>query len=100
MFVGPVDLENGTMLELVIIPLKGTALSGQWNANTDLMMLCDVQHGRCCTCHLSDHPSRFVEKLALPPDDAERLSNWLKTNLLEIEKKIGEGGAFDLGTLP
>ena len=83
MFVGSVDLGNGTVLELVIVPLKGSALRGQWEANTDLLMLCVMQNGRCCTCRPTDHPSRFEEKLGLPRDDAQRLADWLKSNLAE-----------------
>ena len=81
MFVGSVDLKNGTGLELVIVPLKGTALRGQWEIKTDLLMLCVMQSGRCCTCRPTDHPSRFVEKLSLPTGDAENLASWLKANL-------------------
>lgn len=78
MFVGNVILGNGTGLELVIVPLKGTELQGQWKSNNDLLLLCVMQSGRFCTCSKSDHPSRFVDKLGLAPDDAERLANWLK----------------------
>jgi hypothetical protein len=81
MFVGPVDLENGTCLELVIAPLKGTALRGQWDTKTDLLMLCVMQTGRCCTCRPNDHSSRYVEKLGLSSDDAKDLSEWMSWNL-------------------
>lgn len=81
MFVGSVDLGNGTGLELVIIPLKGSALHGQWETNTDLLMLCVMQSGRCCTCRPAGHPNRFVDKLGLSTDDAEHLAKWLKANL-------------------
>lgn len=81
MFVGPVDLKNGTCLELVIAPLKGTALRDQWDTKTDLLMLCVIQTGRCCPCRPNDHPSRYVEKLGLPPDDAKHLSEWMSGNL-------------------
>lgn len=81
MFVGPVDLKNGTCLELVIVPLKGTSLRGQWDTNTDLLMLCVVQSGKCCTCRPNDHSSRYVEKLDLSSDDAKHLSEWMSGNL-------------------
>jgi hypothetical protein len=83
MFVGSVNLENGTGLELVIIPLNGSVLSGQWKANTDLLMLCVVQDGRCCTCRPTDHPSRFAKKLSLQMDDAEHLAAWLKSTFAQ-----------------
>jgi hypothetical protein len=85
MFVEPVDLGNGTMLELVIIPLKDTTLPGQWSASTDLVMLCDVQRGRCCTCKLSDLSYRYSDKLGLSESDAEGLSRWLKTNQEKVK---------------
>jgi len=81
MFVGPVDFKNGTCLELVITPLKGTNLPGQWDTKTNLLMLCVVQTCRCCTCRPDDHPSRYEEKLGLPPDDAEHLREWMIGNL-------------------
>jgi hypothetical protein len=40
MFIGNVDLGNGTGLELVIVPLKGTSLQGQWSFSTDLLLVC------------------------------------------------------------
>lgn len=78
MFVGSVDLGNGTGLDLVITPLKGTSLQGQWKTKTDLLMLCVVQTGRCCICRAGDERDRYVEKLGLSTDDAERLSKWMK----------------------
>lgn len=81
MFIGPVDLKNGTCLDLVIAPLKGTALRGQWDTKTDLLMLCVIQTGRCCTCHPNDDPSRYVEKLELFSDDAKHFSEWMSANL-------------------
>ena len=83
MFVGDVDLGNGTGLELVIVPLKGSSLRGQWEPSTDLLMLCVMQNGRCCTCTPCEHPSRFEEKLDLSTADAEGLADWLKNNLAE-----------------
>ena len=80
MFVGSVDLGNGTGLELVITSLKGSTLPGRWDADTNLLMLCIVQNGRCCVCRATDHPSRYSEKLALPNDDANRLAKWLEAN--------------------
>jgi|LGOV01.1.fsa_nt_gb hypothetical protein len=81
MFVGPVDLKNGTYLELVVAPLKGTNLRGQWDTKTDLLMLCIIQNGRCCICRPNDDPSRYVEKLDLSDDDAKHLSEWMSGNL-------------------
>ena len=43
MFVGSVNL-GYTNFELVIVPLKGTSLPGQWASRTDLVMLCHVQN--------------------------------------------------------
>jgi hypothetical protein len=83
MFVGSVDLGSETSLELVIVPLKGSALHGQWEASTDLLMVCVMQSGRCCTCRPTEDPSRFKEKLDLAPDDAQRLAEWLKNKLSE-----------------
>ena len=81
MFVGSVDLGNGTGLNLIIVPLKGSSLEGAWKPSTDLLLLCVMQNGKCCTCRPGDHPSRFQEKLGLPGDDAKRLARWLETNL-------------------
>lgn len=80
MFVGSVDL-GYTNFELVIVPLKGTTLLGQWNMDTDLLMLCHMQSGRCCTCSTDVHPERFVDKLGMSQTDAANLSKWLKENL-------------------
>jgi len=79
MFTGRIDLGNGTGLDLVIVPLKGSTLQGQWEEDTDLLMLCDVGNARCCTCSPNDHPNRYTEKLALSTSDAEGLANWFKT---------------------
>jgi hypothetical protein len=83
MFVGNVDLGNGTGLELVILSLKGTSLRGQWEANNDLLLLCVMQSGRFCTCRKTDHPQRFVDKLGLERDDAEHLAEWLKKQTIK-----------------
>lgn len=80
MFVGSVDLGNGTGLDLVITSLVGSTMPGRWDTDTDLLMLSTVQNGRCCVCRTTDHPSRYVEKLALPSDDANRLAKWLEAN--------------------
>ncbi len=79
MFVGSVDL-GYTNFELVIVPLKGTSLPGQWNMDTDLMMLCHMQSGKWCTCRPNEHPDRFVDKLGMSNPDAENLAEWLKKN--------------------
>jgi hypothetical protein len=79
MFTGNVDLGNGTGLELVIVPLKGTSLPGQWKADNDLLLLCVMQSGRCCTCRKADHAERLVDKLGLTRDDAERLAKWVRS---------------------
>lgn len=81
MFVKPVDLGNGTGLELVIVPLKGSAMPGQWDTDTDLLMLCVVQNSRCCTCRPDDHWSRYTEKLDLLEADAKLLADWMSQNL-------------------
>jgi len=81
MFVGSVDLENGTGLNLVIAPLKGTKLGGCWDKNTNLILVCVMQTGRCCCCSPDTHPDRLIDKLGLGKDDAERLALWLKKNL-------------------
>ena len=65
MFVKPVDLGNGTGLELVIVPLKGSAMPGQWDTDTDLLMLW----------------SRYTEKLDLLEADAKLLADWMSQNL-------------------
>jgi len=77
MFVGDVDLGNGTGLELVILPLKGTELKGMWGKETDLFLLCLMQNSTCCTFRPSDHFSRYVEKLRIPEGDAKCLAKWL-----------------------
>ena len=77
MFVGSVDL-GVTHFELVIVPLKGTKMPGQWDVDTDLLMLCHMQSGKCCTCRLDDHPDRFTDKLGMSSPDAENLATWLK----------------------
>lgn len=89
MFVGPVDLKNGTCLELVIAPLKGTVLRGQWETKTDLLMVCVIQTGRCCPCRPNDRPSRYVEKLGLPPDDAKHLSEWMSGKICKTDQITG-----------
>jgi hypothetical protein len=81
MFVGTVDLGNGTQLELIIIPLKGSYLRGRWDSKTDLLLLCEMGSGKFCICRPSDHPSRYNEKLGLPLSDAEHLARWLQSNL-------------------
>jgi hypothetical protein len=83
MFVGSVDLKNGTQLELVIVPLKGSTLRGQWEISTNLVMICVMNNSRCCVCAPDDFPSRFEEKLGLAHDDAKRLAQWLKDTFTE-----------------
>lgn len=80
MFVGSVNL-GLTNFELVIVPLKGTSLPGQWDMDTELLMLCHMQSGRCCTFSTDVHPDRFVDKLELSIPDAANLANWLNENL-------------------
>ena len=79
MFVGSVNLGH-TNFELVIVPLKGSRLSGQWDIDTELLMLCHMQSGKFCTCGADEHPDRFVDKLGMPNLDAENLAKWLKEN--------------------
>lgn len=79
MFVGSVDLGD-TNFQLVVVPLKGTRLPGQWDMDTDLLMLCHMQSGRCCACRADDHPNRFVDKLGMFDLDAKNLAKWLKEN--------------------
>ncbi len=76
-FVGNVDLGNGTGLELVIFPLKGTKLKGMWDKDTDLFLLCLMQNSTCCTFRPSAHFSRYVEKLRISEGDAKCLAKWL-----------------------
>jgi len=83
MFVGTVDFKNETALDIVVVSLKGTALRGQWDTNTDLLLLCVKQKGRFCTCRPSDHPSRYAEYLDLPKEDAELLAEWMKNTFQE-----------------
>lgn len=83
MFTGIVALGNGTGLELVIVPLKGTTVPGQWGPDTDLLLLCTIQDGRCCTCSKTEHPSRFEEKLGLPNGDAKLLADWLAVQVIK-----------------
>lgn len=80
-FVGNVDLGNGTGLELVIFPLKNTELRGMWEKDTDLFLLCLMQNNTCCTFRPSDHFSRYVEKLRIFEADAKLLAQWLKKNI-------------------
>ena len=54
MFVGTVNLNTGTRLELVIVPLKGSTLEGQWSLETDLLLLCVIQSCKSCTCRVQD----------------------------------------------
>jgi len=77
MFVGNVDLGNGTDLELVILPLKGTELKGMWNKETDLFLLCLMQNSTCCTFQPSSHFTRYIEKLKISEGDAKCLAKWL-----------------------
>ena len=83
MIARSVDLGNGTELQLVIAPLKGTDLRGQWKTDNDLLLLCLMQTGRFCTCHKGDPADRFVDKLALPRADAQCLAEWLKKQAIE-----------------
>jgi hypothetical protein len=80
MFVGSVDLGNGTALELIIVPLKGFPLRGQWENNTDLLLLCVMQSGKFCTFRPSDDANRYVDKLGLSIADARLLAQWLQNN--------------------
>ena len=80
MFVGRVDLENGSGYELVITPLKGSVMEGQWDTKTDLVLISVIQSGRCCTCRPDDHPNRYAENLNIPKQDAELLAKWLQDN--------------------
>jgi len=82
MFTGNVALGNGTGLELVIVPLKGTTIPGQWEPDTDLLLLCVIQDGRCCTCSKTEHHTRFEEKLGLPRGDAKLLATWLEAQTI------------------
>jgi len=77
MFVGNVDLGNGTSLELVILPLKGTELEGMWDKDTDLFLLCLMQNCICCVFRPSDNFSRYMEKLRILEADAKCLAEWL-----------------------
>lgn len=80
MFVSRVDLGNGTGLELVIIPLKGSTMPGRWDRDTDSVMLCVVQNNRCCTCTPDSDWTRYTEKLGLSHPDAKRLAQWMSEN--------------------
>jgi len=83
MFTGNVDLGNGTGLELVITPLRGTSLRGQWESDNDLLLLCVMQTGRFCTCHKLGQAGRFEDKLGLSHDDAELLAKWLENQTIK-----------------
>ena len=76
MFAGNVDLGNGTGLDLVILPLKGTELQGMWAKDTDLFLLC-LMPNSCCTFEPSGHFSRYVEYLGITEADAKCLARWL-----------------------
>jgi len=69
MFVGSVNLRF-TNFELVVVPLKGTRLKGQWDVDTDLLLVCHMQSGRFCTCNVDQDPDRFQDKLEMGRADA------------------------------
>ena len=80
MFVGKASLENGTNLDLVIVPLAGSELNNRWASDTDLLILCVLQNGRCGTFRPNDHPMRFIDNLKLSKEDADHLVKWLQQN--------------------
>jgi hypothetical protein len=80
MFAGVANIGNGTMLEILISPLKGTRIPGQWEADTTSFVICVINNGRFCNFEPGTHPERFAEKLALPRPDATLLAQWLETN--------------------
>ena len=79
MFVGSVNLGH-TNFELIVVPLRGTRLPGQWDMDTELLMLCHMQSGRFCTFTTDEDPDRFVDKLGMSKPDAANLAKWLKEN--------------------
>lgn len=79
MFADRINLTNGTELELVIIKLNGTKIQGQWETDTELLLLCHIPSNRCCTCKKVETPHRFQETLGISREDAVLLANWLST---------------------
>lgn len=77
MFVGTTGSKIAAF-DLVVVPLKGTALDGRWGTSTDLLLLCHIQSGKFCICRPGDHPSRFEEKLGMSELDAEYLATWVE----------------------
>ena len=81
MFLGRVDFGNGTGLDLAIMPLKGTSLPGKWNTDTDLLLMCVLQNGRCCLCEPNEYPDHYEKRLGLLKGDARRLADWMAKNI-------------------
>jgi hypothetical protein len=77
MFAGNVDLENGSAVQIVIFPLEGTRLKGQWDEDTDQYLLCLFNTGSFCTFGKDEHYQRFKDKLQIGQEDATRLAAWL-----------------------
>jgi len=82
MFVGRVNLGNGGSFGVVLTPLKGTSFEGDWDANTDLVLV-SLLHpvGKACTYRKGMGHYRFIDKINLSESDAIGLSDWLDTNL-------------------
>jgi hypothetical protein len=80
MFAGTVDLGNGTGLEILVFPLKGTRIPGRWEVNSGDFIICLINNGRFCQFSPDPHVARFIDKLALPTTDASRLVDWLENN--------------------
>jgi hypothetical protein len=80
MFAGTVDLGNGTGLEILVFPLKGTRIPGRWDVNSGDFIICLIGHDRFCQFSPNTHVARFIDKLGLGTADASGLVDWLENN--------------------
>ncbi len=82
MFVGKADLGNGGSYGVVLTPLKGTSFEGDWDANTDLVLV-SLLHpvGKSCTYGKGMGHNRLIDKMKLSESDAIGLSKWLDAKL-------------------
>lgn len=77
MFADKINLGNYSAVQIVIFPLEGTRLQGQWDEDTDQYLLCLFNSGRFCVFGKDEHPERFRDKLQIGQADAKALAEWL-----------------------
>lgn len=82
MFVGRVDLRNGSSFGVVVMPLRGTRFEGDWTESTDLVLVALLNPvGKACTYGKGMGYYRLMDKMSLSEADAIGLSEWLDAQL-------------------